>query len=97
MISTSLWEDPGFVMIEAAMCNTFVISSNCPNGPKEFIQNDENGILFKSDKLDDLVKKFDYFMSLDNKQIMKKKINAKKKVKNYTIFSHTKNLNKILF
>ena len=51
----------------AAMCNTFVISSNCPNGPKEFIQNDENGILFKSDKLDDLVKKFDYFMSLDNK------------------------------
>ena len=36
-------------------------------------------------------------MSLDNKQIMKKKINAKKKVKNYTIFSHTKNLNKILF
>ena len=79
VISTSLWEDPGFVMIEAAMCNTFVISSNCPNGPKEFIQNDENGILFKSDKLDDLVKKFDYFMSLDNKQIMKKKINAKKK------------------
>jgi len=96
VISTSLWEDPGFVMIEAAMCNTFVISSNCPNGPKEFIQNDENGILFTSNKLDDLVKKFNYFMSLDKKQIMKKKINAKKKVKNYTIFSHTNNLNKIL-
>ena len=57
-VISTLWEDPGFVMIEAVMCNTFVISSNCPNGPKEFIQNDENGILFKSDKLDDLVKKW---------------------------------------
>ena len=34
-------------------------------------------------------------MSLDNKQIMKKKTMRKKE--NYTIFSHTNNLNKILF
>ena len=30
LISTSLWEDPGFVMIEAAATNTFIISSDCP-------------------------------------------------------------------
>ena len=34
-ILTSLWEDPGFVILEAALSNTFVISSNCPNGPDE--------------------------------------------------------------
>ena len=26
-------------MIEAAMSNTFIISSDCPNGPEEFINN----------------------------------------------------------
>ena len=25
----SLWEDPGFVIIEAALCNLIVISSDC--------------------------------------------------------------------
>ena len=28
-ILSSLWEDPGFVMIEAALCNSLVISSDC--------------------------------------------------------------------
>lgn len=97
LISTSLWEDPGFVMIESAMCNTFIISSNCPNGPIEFIQKDKSGLLFESNRLDNLVKKFDYFMSLNRERIMEKKINAKKKAKEYTIFSHTQRLSKILF
>ena len=47
-ILSSLWEEVGFVIVEAAMCNTFVISSDCPNGPKEFLNNGENGILFKN-------------------------------------------------
>ena len=44
MISSPLWEDPGCVMIEAAACNTFIISSDCLNGPREFVGSD-NGIL----------------------------------------------------
>ena len=31
-ILTSLWEDPGFVLVESGMCNLNVISSNCPSG-----------------------------------------------------------------
>ena len=38
---TSSWEDPGFVLIEAALCRTFVISSNCNNGPTEFLDNNK--------------------------------------------------------
>ena len=30
-ILSSLWEDTGIVIIEAAACNLFVISSNCKN------------------------------------------------------------------
>ena len=29
-ILSSLWEDPGFVLIEAALSNTNIISSDCP-------------------------------------------------------------------
>ena len=35
-VLSSKWEEVGFVIVEAAMSNLFVISSNCPNGPTEF-------------------------------------------------------------
>ena len=38
-ILSSLWEDPGFVLAEAGIMNTNIISSDCPNGPKEIICN----------------------------------------------------------
>ena len=60
-ILSSLWEDPGFVMIESAMCNLFVISSNCKNGPKEFLLNGKAGLIFKSNVEDELFKKLDEF------------------------------------
>ena len=39
-ILTSLWEDPGFVLVESAYNNCSIISSDCPNGPEEIIQED---------------------------------------------------------
>ena len=45
-ILSSLWEELGFVLVEAAFNNLFIISSNCPNGPTEFINQDRCGILF---------------------------------------------------
>ena len=47
-ILSSLWEEVGFVIVEAALCNSFVVSSNCPNGPREFLDNGKRGILFES-------------------------------------------------
>ena len=38
-VLTSLWEDPGFVLIEAAVMNKIIVSSNCPSGPKEILNN----------------------------------------------------------
>ena len=34
-------EDPGFVLAEAGASNTNIISSDCPNGPKEIIQHED--------------------------------------------------------
>ena len=36
-ILSSLWEEMGFVIVESALANLFIISSNCPNGPSEFL------------------------------------------------------------
>ena len=50
VIVPSLWEDPGFVMVEAAFNLTPLIVSDCPSGPKEFIDKDKNIIVKKKIK-----------------------------------------------
>ena len=96
VIVSSLWEDPGAVMIETAFCNTPIISSNCPNGPNEFISNNHGGYLFKNNNHCSLENSLNLFLNESQKQIHKKKIFAKKKTKYYTIYNHFKLLNKIL-
>ena len=94
-ILSSLWEEPGFVIIEAAMCNLFVISSDCKNGPTEFLQNGKSGFLFKSNKRNALKEKLQEFVKFQ-KQLKEKKINAKKNCLKYTMFRHSVKLKNIL-
>ena len=89
VLSTSIWEDPGFVMIESAACNKLVISSDCPSGPKEFIGS-ENGILFKNNNLIDLMDKIECVIKLGSESYFKMKVGAKKKSKQYTKLNHYK-------
>ena len=95
-VLTSLWEDPGFVIIEAGFCNLFVISSDCPNGPKEFLKNGEAGILFKSNTKSGLLNSLIEFENMSKEEKMKKKIKLKKKAKKYSIFHHYKVLKDII-
>ena len=57
LILPSLWEEVGFVIVEAAFSNLFVISSDCPNGPREFLENGNAGYLFKSNVKNELKNK----------------------------------------
>ena len=94
-ILASNWEDPGFVLIEAAFCRTFIISSNCKNGPLEFIGHD-GGLLFENNNIKDFKEKIKKFINLSEHEIKKIKLQALKKTKNFTIFRHFTNLNKVL-
>lgn len=96
VISTSLWEDPGAVMIESAYCNKLVISSNCPNGPEEFLKNGESGYLFKNNDPIDLENKINQFLSETENSKFKKAVISKKNSKMYSLFRHYQKLNKIL-
>ena len=40
----------------------FIISSDCPTGPKEILDYGRNGLLFKMNDKDDLYKKIIYFL-----------------------------------
>ena len=92
VISSSLWEDPGAVMIEASYCNKNVISSNCPNGPKEFLSSESGDYLFENNDLDSLIKKINSFLRENEYKKNAQILSCKKKTRNYTIFQHYKTL-----
>ena len=93
-ILSSLWEDPGFVLIEAALSNTNIISSDCPNGPKEIIA--ENGLLFENNNQTDFLQKFEQFKSMSIEELFNNRLNTKKNIKKFTQFQHYKTLDDIL-
>ena len=95
-ILSSLWEDPGFVLVEAAYMNTPIISSDCQNGPKEFLNNGEGGILYNSNNKKSLINSLLNFENLSKEQVKNFKINSKKSSKKFLIFNHYKTLANIL-
>ena len=97
-ILSSLWEDPGFVLIEAASCRVPVFSSNCPEGPKEIIKDNFNGLLFESNDINDFVKNFDRFNNIINNKDLKNKLILNNLIltKKFSLFSHYLKLDKIL-
>ncbi len=96
VISCSLWEDPGFVMVESACVGTPIISSDCPSGPKEFIGKNENGFIFNLNDEGSFRQALDDFMISSKDIINKKLISAKKRSKLYTCFNNSKKLSNIL-
>ena len=95
LILTSISENPGHVLIEAAANNCSIISSDCPTGPSEFLKETKGGFLFNTNDEIDFIKNFKNFMEMDKLNIFKKKYFAKKNSINYTCFRHFKKLEKL--
>ena len=58
--------------------NKLIISSDCPNGPKELLENGKNGFLFKSNSLDNFLSEFYNLKNCDENIIKNKKYHSKK-------------------
>lgn len=95
-ISSSLYEDPGFVIIEAGFLNKIVFAADSKTGPSDILNLSKRGILYENENYEDLVKHFFNFMNMNINELNEKKLNLKKYSKNYTSFTHFKNLKKIL-
>ena len=89
-ILTSLYEGLPNVLLEAQVLKKFIISSNCPTGPREILLNGKAGYLFKVKDYQILSKLI--LKILRNKKIMYKKIEIG--YKNLDRFNYELNLNK---
>ena len=96
LVLPSLWEDPGFVLVEAGYNNCQIISSNCPNGPSEIVGRD-GGYLFDSNSNSSFLEAFYLFQNDSMRNKIKKKIQLKKRLKKFTSHYHSSKLmNEIL-
>tara|TARA_A100001015_G_scaffold286868_1_gene356052 strand:+ start:321 stop:1454 length:1134 start_codon:yes stop_codon:yes gene_type:complete len=95
-VLSSLWEDPGFVIIEAAMNNTVILSTNCDSGPRELLKNKENSFVFNNNNKESFVRSFENLVNSDKDFKHNMKVNMKKNVKKFTLFRHYLKLNKII-
>jgi glycosyltransferase involved in cell wall biosynthesis len=95
LISTALWEDPGFVLVEAGILNKSIISSNCFSGPIELF-NQDNGYLFLNNSKEDLIRKFIEYKNTNLKANSKKLVISKVKFKKYSLFNHFVKIKNIL-
>ena len=95
-VLSSLWEDPGFVIIEAAMNNTVILSTNCDSGPRELLKNKENSFVFNNNNKESFVRSFENLVNSDEDFKHNMKVNMKKNVKKFTLFRHYLKLNKII-
>jgi glycosyltransferase involved in cell wall biosynthesis len=96
VLSTSLWEDPGFFLIESGILNKPIISSDCPNGPSELLSYGLGGYLFKNNQLNSLVDVFKKFTFENDMKIKDKIFFSKKKFRQFSIFGHYKILKNII-
>jgi glycosyltransferase involved in cell wall biosynthesis len=90
LISTALYEDPGFALIEACYMRKKIITSLVNNGPKEMYNNSDMCYFFEGNNENDLIKKI---------ILSEKDINYKIKIskafcysRNFTLYNHYKTL-----
>merc|ERR1712202_13152 len=88
LVHTSKYEGLPNVLLEALVLKKFVISSNCPTGPKEILNNGKGGMLFQTGNFKQLSKMIVFYNS--NAKFLRKKV--KYAYKNLNRFDSTFNL-----
>ena len=83
-ISSSKWEEPGHSILEAGYLNLPIITSDCPNGPKELYIHKKNAFVFKNNSVDDLYLKIKEFEKINDSELYSIKLEMKKLTQRFT-------------
>jgi glycosyltransferase involved in cell wall biosynthesis len=89
-VLTSKYEGLPNILLEALSLKKIVLSSNCPTGPKEILDNGRGGFLYKNKNIKDLINKILFIYK--NKPYCKKKVTYG--FKRLNRFNHKDNLEK---
>ena len=82
-IHSSYYEGFGLVLVEALISNGMVISSDCPVGPREILENGKSGMLFPVGNKEKLIEEI--LEVLNNKEIIKKyRTESKRRIKDFS-------------
>jgi glycosyltransferase involved in cell wall biosynthesis len=95
LICTSLWEEPGFVIQEAAACKKIILTSNCYTGPAEFLNYGKNGYVFKNNNEKSFIRNF-HKLLIDKRKHQNQITKNYKKTEYYTKKYFLSEINKIL-
>ena len=82
-VHSSHYEGFGLVLVEALITNGMVISSDCPVGPKEILENGRSGILFPVGDKNKLVEEIQKILT-DKKIIENYKNEAERRIKDFS-------------
>mgnify|MGYP001308464258 CR=1 FL=1 len=93
VILSSIYEGLPNILLESIALNKFIISSKCPTGPKEILDNGKGGLLFEIKDFKELSKKILFYKK--NKSKLQKKIDYSKLTLNR--YDYNKNLKKYYF
>tara|TARA_B100001057_G_scaffold500955_1_gene619162 strand:- start:2412 stop:3539 length:1128 start_codon:yes stop_codon:yes gene_type:complete len=96
LILTSIYENPGHVLIEAAACDCSIISSDCPTGPAEFLNYGKAGYIFEVNNKNDFIKNVKNFLNESESEKKMRKKYLKKETLKYTLFRHYNALKNII-
>ena len=94
-ILSSKYEGSPNVLLEAISLKKFVISSNCPTGPREILDNGKGGELFKVGDYLMLSKKIKFFIE-NKKKLEKKKNYAFKRLDRFDYFERLRDYYKAI-
>jgi len=95
-VLSSRYEGLPNVLLEALVLNKFVISSDCPTGPKEILLNGKGGDLFPVNDFVELSKKITLFFE-NPSSLNKKLLIARRNIKRYSVSSHVKQYEKVFY
>ena len=87
----------GTVLIESAINNCTIISSDCKSGPREILENGSGGFLFKNNDINSFKAIIRRYLNSNNQELKQMKINVKKNIRKYSLLKHYLLLKELIF
>ena len=94
-VHSSHKEGFGMVLVEAMITNGLVVSSDCPVGPREILEDGKSGILVKPQDINEMEKAL--LEALRNKKIQdEKRKNSLERIESFSLENNYKKIVKII-